>query len=318
MSAFAAAVGLGYRYVETDVHATADGVLLAFHDHTLDRVTDSTGDIAALPYDRVRRARVGTEAIPRLEEVLGTWPDLRIHVDAKHLAAAEPLVAAIDRTNAHDRVCIGSFSDRTVLALRRLARGRICTWMGRVEILSLRMASLGVPMPQSPAGCTQVQAKQAFKDGNKAYKEEDFKKAVLKYGSAVEKDPNAPAYALRDATATVESIPLIASSIMSKKLAEGLTGLVLDIKRGSGAFLPELARGLDAFRLLELRQALRRRGVALRPQLALRFAHDRGLDTRLVLRVLLSAGDPDRMRDTLTSAVLNSLNSVLAEPAIPA
>ena len=57
-------------------------------------------------------------------------------------------------------------------------------------------------------------------------------------------------YALRDATATVESIPLIASSIMSKKLAEGLTGLVLDIKRGSGAFLPELARGLELAELM--------------------------------------------------------------------
>jgi glycerophosphoryl diester phosphodiesterase len=160
MTAFAAAVALGYRYIETDVHATADGVLLAFHDHTLDRVTDRTGTVADLPYAEVRQARVGTEPIPRLEDVLGTWPDLRVHVDAKHLAAAAPLVAAVDRTGAQDRVCIGSFSDRTVRALRRRSGGRICTWMGRLEILGLRLASLGVPVPRSVAGCTQVPVRQ--------------------------------------------------------------------------------------------------------------------------------------------------------------
>ena len=160
MAAFAAAAALGYRYVETDVHATSDGVLIAFHDHTLDRVTDATGEVAQLPWAQVKQARVEGEPIALLDDVLGAWPDLRVHVDAKHPAAARPLVDTIDRTGSHDRVCIGAFSDRTALTLRRLARGRICTWMGRGEILALRLASLGLPVPRSGAGCTQVPVRQ--------------------------------------------------------------------------------------------------------------------------------------------------------------
>ncbi|MEO7837453.1 MAG: glycerophosphodiester phosphodiesterase [Acidimicrobiales bacterium] len=156
MAAFAAAVDLGYRYLETDVHVTSDGVLLAFHDHTLDRVTDRGGCIGELPYSYVRRARVQGEPIPLLEDILGTWPEARVNIDAKHEAAVPALVAAVERTGAHDRVNLGSFSNRRVHRIRRLTDDRVCTWMGSAAIALLRLHSWGVPVPPSRAACAQV------------------------------------------------------------------------------------------------------------------------------------------------------------------
>jgi len=108
-------------------------------------------------------------------------------------------------------------------------------------------------------------------------------------------------YALRDSTATVESIPLIAASIMSKKLAEGLTGLVLDIKRGSGAFMPQVERGL------ELAQTMVALGARHRvPVVALLTAMDRplgracgnALELEEAIHALRGEGPPDLMRVT--------------------
>jgi glycerophosphoryl diester phosphodiesterase len=157
MPAFEGAVGLGYRYVETDAHVTADGICLAFHDDRLDRVTDSTGVIAELPYQKVREARVdGREPIPLLEDLLASFPELRVNIDPKHDAAVDALVKVIERTGSIDRVCVGSFSDQRITRLRAALGPRLCTSLGPKAIARLRGGSFGLPSGRIEGGCAQV------------------------------------------------------------------------------------------------------------------------------------------------------------------
>lgn len=157
MEAFAAAVELGYRYVETDVHATADGVLVAFHDPVLDRVTDHRGRIADLTWAEVRTARIhGTGTIPRFEDLLDAWPQLRINVDPKADRAVTPLVDVLERGDALHRVCLGSFSDRRIAEARdRLGEG-LCTSLGPRQTVAMKAASIGVPMRRPRGDCLQI------------------------------------------------------------------------------------------------------------------------------------------------------------------
>jgi len=156
MPAFEHAIGLGYRYIETDVHVTADGVLLAFHDDVLDRVTGGHGRIDELPWSTVREAMVdGREPIPLFEDLLGTWPDVRVNIDPKHDGAVDALVAVLRRCNAADRVCIGAFSDRRLVRIRSLLPG-VCTSLGPRGTARLRTASLGIPSGRFHAPCAQV------------------------------------------------------------------------------------------------------------------------------------------------------------------
>lgn len=154
MAAFDHAVGLGYRYLETDVHVTADGMLVAFHDHLLDRMTDRSGVISALPWAEIRQARVGgtDQAIPLLDDILGTWPGVRVNIDPKHDASVAPLVDVLRRTQSFDRVCVAAFSDRRLARFRRLTGDQVCTGMGPGEIAGLRLAGVAA----GGAGCVQV------------------------------------------------------------------------------------------------------------------------------------------------------------------
>lgn len=160
LAAFQRAIDLGYRYLETDVHATSDGVLLAFHDKALDRVTDSAGRVAALRADEVARARIGgEEPIPRLEDLLGSFPDARFNIDVKHGNAIGPLVQAVRRTAALDRVCVGSFSDRRLRAVRAALGLDLATSFGPRGVLAVRVASeLGLlaQLVRTGVPCLQV------------------------------------------------------------------------------------------------------------------------------------------------------------------
>lgn len=165
MPAFQGAVDLGYRYIETDVHATRDGVLLAFHDDQLDRVTDRTGVIAEMDYADVKSARVdGREPIPLMAELLTAWPDIRINIDPKRDNAAEPLIRLLREAKAVDRVCVNSFSGRRTAAIREALGPGLCTGMGPMSTARLRFSSWSGPLGSLWAGfgegCAQLPVRQ--------------------------------------------------------------------------------------------------------------------------------------------------------------
>jgi glycerophosphoryl diester phosphodiesterase len=172
LPAFAAAVAMGYRYVETDVHLTADGVVMAFHDEVLDRVTDRRGPIAALSAAEVEAAdagyaftpdggrtfphRGGGVRVPRLDALLDAWPEVRVNIDPKSDAVVQPLVEVLRRHDAFDRVCVGSFSDARIARVRALSAGGVCTSMGpRAAALAWAACRSG-RIPLQGADCMQI------------------------------------------------------------------------------------------------------------------------------------------------------------------
>jgi glycerophosphoryl diester phosphodiesterase len=172
LPAFAAAVALGYRYLETDVHVTADGVVMAFHDDVLDRVTDRSGPISAHSAEFVEGAdagyaftpdggrtfphRGGGIHAPRLDALLDAWPDVRVNIDPKSDDVVTPLVEVLRRHDAFDRVCVGSFSDARIAKVRALSGDRICTSMGPRAIAAAWAACRSGRIPRLGADCVQI------------------------------------------------------------------------------------------------------------------------------------------------------------------
>ncbi|MDO4887496.1 MAG: glycerophosphodiester phosphodiesterase family protein [Actinomycetaceae bacterium] len=121
IDAFIAVRDAGFGHVETDVHATSDGIAVFFHDDRLDRTTDGKGRVSSYTWRELQRVRdTSGNRIVRVDEALDACPGLVFNIDAKSNGAVEPLVRAVRSTSAGQRVCIASFSERRLRCLRSL------------------------------------------------------------------------------------------------------------------------------------------------------------------------------------------------------
>ena len=142
LKSFLGAYEIGYKYLETDVHLSKDGHLVAFHDESLDRVTNKTGLIKDLKLSDIKKARIdNSEEIPTLIELLDNIPNCFFNIDCKSDDTVIPLIEVIKKFSLFDRVCIGSFSQKRINFIRDSLGSKVKTSMGPSEILLAKVLS---------------------------------------------------------------------------------------------------------------------------------------------------------------------------------
>lgn len=155
--AFRQAWELGYRYLETDVQVTADGVLVAFHDDDLQRTCGIPRRISTMTWAEVSQARIdGLEAIPTLAELMEELPEAYFNIDAKSDVAVDPLMTHIRHTASLGRVCVGSFSHRRLVKIRSILGDQVCTSASPQEVVQWILGRV----PPGPS-CLQVPVRQS-------------------------------------------------------------------------------------------------------------------------------------------------------------
>lgn len=166
IDAFHAMRNRGFRYVESDCHATADGVVVLFHDPILDRTTEASGKISSWRWQELRHVQDHSgNRIVLLDELLEEFPDLVFNLDAKHDEVACPMVDTIRRHGAVERVSLASFSEKRLATMRRQLPG-VRSSMGTSAIARLLLSvkgpalmsrlSCGLPGPLEGVECVQV------------------------------------------------------------------------------------------------------------------------------------------------------------------
>ena len=157
VAAFDHAVSLGIRYLETDVHVSADGVLVAFHDADLERLGGRAGTIADQSWSELSTIDLGGgHRIPTMEELLITFPSARFNIDPKVDAAVEPLADLVASHRAVDRVGIGAFDDARIARMRERLGPTLCTSPGPAELLAFIAADPPPTQAFESHGCLQI------------------------------------------------------------------------------------------------------------------------------------------------------------------
>lgn len=160
-AAFQHAVSLGYRFLETDVQVTVDGELAVFHDQTVTDLTGGAGTIGERTWRQVTELRVGGEhPIPRFADIVARFPDVAFNVEPKNDASVQPLVDFVLSQGLTDRICIGSFNDDRIAAVRAGLGDAACTSPGpKGAIAILLRALLG---SRSPSVHTSLQIPTSY------------------------------------------------------------------------------------------------------------------------------------------------------------
>lgn len=175
MQAFGQSHDLGYRFFETDLHLSRDGVVVLMHDHTLERTTDGGGNVWDRTVSELRELDAGYwfrpedgypfrgngMKIPTLEELLTTLTDSFFTLEMK-LSLAEPVDALLRRLDVWDRVVVAGYQDRWIRGFRRGTGGRVPTSAARSEIAvfwaasrlgrGLRLAAAALQVPPTHRG----------------------------------------------------------------------------------------------------------------------------------------------------------------------
>jgi len=146
----------GYRYVETDVQATADGVVVVFHDDTLERCTNGVGKVADWRWEDLRHLDAAYNFSPdgesfplrgtgvgisRLDDTFDRYPDLCLNIDLKASGVEWAVAEVIQKMGREDTVLIGSFSDKRIARFRRITKGRVPTSAGPRDSIAMYATS---------------------------------------------------------------------------------------------------------------------------------------------------------------------------------